>query len=421
MHPRVTAWAVAFLKRYVRIRIIYRAVRTRLRFLYFRWLGRGPSDPSVIIFECFLGRRYGGSPRALYEAMLDDPRFAESRFVWPLRNPAHAAEFDQLADPRTSVVKYRSPEYYRSYGRARTWISNSILAPELVPRHGQIYVQTWHGTPLKRIGLDVIETTETALNGKAEIDDRYRLEATKVTKFLSASPFTTRVFASAFGLPADGPDSPFVETGNPRNDTLVAATAADAHEARARFGIPADKRVVLYAPTWRDDQHDPTSGYVYRDPLDVGALRKALGDEYVVLFRMHYLITNNLDLAAHQGFAIDVSSVDEINELCLASDVLVTDYSSVYFDFALLDRPMVFYMHDVDRYGTALRGFYFPVSDVPGPMATTQDELVAALLDPDLSAKYADQRAELNARMSPRDDGHARARVLDLIAAQLAH
>lgn len=411
------AWAIAILKRSVWLRTRYRTAMTLVRYCRYRWIGRGRRDARTITFECFVGRSYAGSPRAVYEAMVTDPRYAECRFVWALPDAAQAGKHPALADPRTSIVGYRNTEYYRAFARAKVWISNSILAPELRPRPDQVYVQTWHGTPLKRIGLDVVETTETAMNGKAEIDGRYRGEARKITTFVSSSRFATTCFASAFDLPAGG-DGPFVETGNPRNDMLATATPQDVAAAREQLGIPPGKRVVLYAPTWRDDQHDSRSGYVYRSPLDVDALRRQLGDDVVVLFRMHYLVTNVVDFAAHEGTILDVSKVDDINELCLASDVLVTDYSSIYFDYALLDRPMVFYMYDRDRYGSALRGFYLPLDDVPGPIVTTQDDLVAALLDPGLADADAERRARLRAEMAPHDDGHAGRRVLDLLHAE---
>jgi CDP-glycerol glycerophosphotransferase len=411
---RVVAVGIAVLKRLPRLRARYRAVATWARHLRSRWRTRSGIDHDLIVFECFVGRSYAGSPRALYEAMLTDPRYGSARFVWAFRDVAHADGFAPLADPRTAIVRWRSGEYYRAFARARVWVSNSIISPELRPRPEQLYVQTWHGTPLKRIGLDVVESTETAMNAKREIDDRYRVEGRKVGAFLSASKFTTEVFASAFGLPAG--DGSFVETGNPRNDVLAGAGPDDTRAARERLGLPAGKRVLLYAPTWRDDQHSSRSGYVYSHVLDVDALRAALGEDWLVLFRLHYLVTNTIDFARYDGFLRDVSGLDDINDLCIASDVLVTDYSSVYFDYALLDRPMVFYMYDLDRYSTSLRGFYLPIEDVPGPIARTQDELHAALADPELGAKYAERRADLVATMAPHDDGHAAQRVLDLIA-----
>ena len=382
MIPGLKAFAVDVLMRNPRLRMRYRTVRSRLRFVRYRWHARAAIDDGLIVFESFVGRNYSGSPRALYEAMRRDPRFAGCRFAWAFRDPGHAAQFPALADPRTTVLAYASRDYYRAFGTARVWVSNSIIGPELVPRPGQHYLQTWHGTPLKRIGLDVVATTETALNGKAEIDERYRVDAGKITTFLSAAPFTTQVFASAFDLPESGPGSPFVEVGNPRNDALAAATPAAVAAARERLGIAPGTRVVLYAPTWRDDQYDARSGYVYEQPLDVGRLRAALGEGWLLLFRAHYIVTNKIDFAEHAGFVRDVSGIDDINELALASDVLITDYSSVYFDYALLDRPMIFFMYDLERYASRLRGFYLPIEDVPGPIVTTQDALEAALLDP---------------------------------------
>jgi CDP-glycerol glycerophosphotransferase len=426
MNARLKARGVEILKRTPWLRVLYRAGRSRVRFLHFRWVSRGAADLQLIVFECFVGRSYAGSPRALYEAMLADPRFAHCRFVWGMRDPARAQRFPALADPRTRVVQYRSPEYYRAFGGARVWISNSIIAPELWPTRRQTYVQTWHGTPLKRIGLDVVETTETAMNGKAEIDARYRDEARKVTHFLSSAPFTTRTFASAFGLPAAGEGSPFVETGQPRNDVLAGARADDVAAVRAALGIEPGVRVILYAPTWRDDQHDSRSGYVYTQPLDVARLRASLGDGWLLLFRAHYLVTNTIDFTGAGDFVRDVSGVDDINDLCLAGDVLITDYSSLYFDYALLGRPMVFYMYDLARYASRLRGFYLPIEDVPGPIAKDQDELEAALLAlGELGPGAADpaserKRADLVARLAPHDDGHATARVLDLVAGSLA-
>ena len=416
---RGKALGVEILKRNPWMRTRYRSGRTLLRRARFRWHARGASDATLIVFECFVGRSYAGSPRALYEAMLDDPRYADCRFVWSLRSPSHAAGFAQLTGARTSIAKYRSTEYYQAFGRARVWISNSIIAPELAPRPDQSYVQTWHGTPLKRIGIDVVQTTETAMNGKAEIDERYRVEAAKIDRFLTACDFTTECFTSAFDVPPERAQTLFVETGNPRNDVLATAGPDDVAGARAQLGIPDGTRVVLYAPTWRDDQHSSRSGYVYRQPLDLSALRQQLGDGWLVLFRAHYLVTNSIDFSAHEGFVRDVSGMDEINELCVAADVLVTDYSSIYFDFALLDRPMVFFMYDLERYDSALRGFYLPVEDVPGPIVRTQDELTTALLDPDAGRRDSARRAALNARMSPLDDGKASRRVLDLVRADL--
>lgn len=413
------ALARTALGRDVRMRMRLRRARAWMLYLRYRWHARAGVDAGLIVFESFVGRAYAGSPRALYESMLDDPRFATYRFAWALRDPGHAVEFAALQTARTSVVAFGSADYYRAFARARVWISNSILLPELVPR-GQLYVQSWHGTGIKRIGFDVAPMVDAAKDAKPETDERYRIEAPKIDVFLSPAPFGTKVFASAFRLPEAGAGSPFVETGNPRNDVLAAADLAQVTAARTRLGLADGIRSVLYAPTFRDDQHEQRTGYVFGQPLELDKLADALAPEHVLLYRAHYLAAASVDVRRDDGFLRDVSRVDEVNELLLASDVLITDYSSLCFDFTLLDRPMIFYVYDLDHYAGGLRGFYFPIEELPGPLVRTQDELTAALLDPDLAARYAPRRRQVRELMCPHDDGRVSARVLDLITTRLS-
>lgn len=414
------AAVIGLLRRNLVLRLAVRRARTTLLRAKYRWFARGGVDPRQVVFESFGGRSYAGSPRAVYEAMLHDPRFAGFRFGWAWRDvggPAKRLADRPVSDDRTEVVRVGSADYYRLFARARVWVTNSIVAPELVPR-AQLYVQTWHGTGIKRIGLDLSAGVEAAMNVKAETDDRYRTEAAKINLFVSPSSFGTTVFSGAFGLPPTGPQSPFLEIGNPRNDALVRATRADIAAARARLGIPDRVRAVLYAPTFRDDDYIAGRGYVFRNPFDLDALQSALGSTCVFLFRTHYLISSAVNLDPYDGFVRDVSDIDEVNDLLLASDVLVTDYSSVCFDYSLLDRPIIFYLHDEDRFRSDLRGFYFPVEDLPGPLVRTQDALIAALLAAD-DDPAAERRRRRREEMCPQDDGHATERLLDQILLRL--
>jgi CDP-glycerol glycerophosphotransferase len=408
----------AALRRLPRLRARLRRPHAWAMHARLRWHARAGLDPHLIVFESFGGRRFAGAPRALYEAMRVDPQYASYRFVWALRDPARATASPALQDERTRVVRFRSAEYYRAFARAQVWISNSILLPELVPSSRQLYVQTWHGTGIKRIGLDV-PVAAGVLDSKAEIDDRYRIEATKISLFLSPGPFGTKVFAGAFGLPPSGPDSPFVEVGHPGNDVLVAAAPETVAASRARLSVPARARTVLYAPTFRDDVNDPRSGYRFEQPLELDRLGDALGPEHMLLLRTHYLVTMRSDERGGGSPVRDVSAVEDVRDLLLASDVLVTDYSSLAADYCLLDRPMVFYVYDADRFAGQVRGLYFPIEELPGPLVRTQDELVAALLDPTLAERWAPQRRAFRARICPNDDGQATARALDLIAARV--
>lgn len=135
--------------------------------------------------------------------------------------------------------------------------------------------------------------------------------------------------------------------------------------------------MILYAPTWRDDQFYQVGKYKFDLALDLGKLKEQLKDDYVILLRMHYLIAENLDLSNFEGFAYDVSDYEDIRDLYLISDLLITDYSSVFFDYANLKRPIIFFVYDINSYRDKLRGFYFDIEkEAPGPLAYTTDEVL---------------------------------------------
>jgi len=408
---------------------------------YRRVCARNPVDPKVVIFEAYSGRGYSCSPRALYEAMLADERFADYELIWAFRNP-HAAALAEhglavaevaevhgqkrLAQDLDTVfgaealerlghaklVMWGSREYMRSFARAGTWISNFILPTYLLPREGQRYVQTWHGTPLKRLGCD-ISARGNVMYQVRDIHERYHFEGARLTYLLAPSRFTTDKLATAFDLDRTGRRDAIIEEGYPRNDFPLTATAEQINAIKERLDIPAGKRVILYAPTWRDDQHTTGVGFTFESGIDFDRLQRELGEDTVVLFRAHYLISSQFDFARYNGFVRNVSAVSDVNDLYVISDILVTDYSSVFFDFANLERPIIFFMYDLESYAENLRGFYLGLDELPGPVVKTQDELVAALRSaghPD--SQIAERYAAFNERFTYLDDGHASERVL---------
>jgi len=171
------------------------------------------------------------------------------------------------------------------------------------------------------------------------------------------------------------------------------------------------KKVILYAPTWRDNQHESGMGYTYQTEVDFDRLRYKLGDDYVILFRAHYLVSNSFDFEKYRGFVIDASKHSDINDLFIASDMLITDYSSVFFDYANLHKPIIFYMYDLDYYASELRGFYLSLNELPGPIVKEEDALIKAILDADLWIKDV-KYEEFHERFNPLDDGHASERLL---------
>ena len=370
----------------------------------------GKIDEKLIYFQTFSGRGYSDSPKAMYEYMLDAPEYKEFRFVWCFKKKEKYSFL--LKNGRTDIVTFRSREDNRALRKAKFWISNYRMLNHQYPRKGQIYLQCWHGTPLKRLGYDIIES-DNAMNSLSEIKEKYRSDAERFAYILSPSPFATDKFATAWNLDATGQRYKIIEEGYPRNDRLLNTTTEDREALRKRLGVDG-KKAILYAPTWRDNQHTSGQGYTYKTEVDFDKLKEELDDRYVILFRAHYLVANSFDFDRYNGFVRDVSDIDDINDLYIASDLLVTDYSSVFFDYANLGRPIIFYMYDLEQYANEIRGFYLSLNELPGPIARDEDALISEIRETDgwkPDAKYE----AFHERFNPLDDGHASERVLERI------
>ena len=370
----------------------------------------GKIDDKLVYFQTFSGRGYSDSPKAVYEYMLAAPEYKDYRFVWSFREPD---KYEFLLDnPRTEIVKFRTREDNKALRTAKYWISNYRMLDHQCPRKGQVYVQCWHGTPLKRLGYDIKEG-DNVMNSLSEVREKYRTDAKKFSYILSPSAFASDKFATAWNLVETGQTDKILEVGYPRNDRLVNASEKERQSLRKELGVD-DKRVILYAPTWRDNQHVSGQGYSYKTEVDFDRLRRELGDEYVILFRAHYLVANSFDFERYEGFVMDVSSYPDINDLYIASDLLVTDYSSVFFDYANLQKPIVFYMYDLDRYANELRGFYLDLDELPGPIVEDEGALIEAI-EASKNQKPDEKYEAFREKFNPLDDGHASERLVKSI------
>lgn len=334
------------------------------------------------------------------------PDYDEYKFVWSFRNPD---EYAFLQDQRTKVVKFRSRQDNIELRTAKYWISNYRMLDYQHPRKGQIYVQCWHGTPLKRLGYD-LNASDNSMNSIQEIRDKYRTDAAKFAYILSPSPFATDKFATAWNLKATNQMHKLIEEGYPRNDRLITADDTERNRIRKNLGV-TDKKVILYAPTWRDNQHTSGEGYTYKTEVDFDSLKEQLGNEYVILFRAHYLVANSFDFEKYKDFVVDVSGYSDINDLYIAADILITDYSSVFFDYANLRKPIIFYMYDLDQYANELRGFYLALDELPGPIITDDSKLVENILACG-KWKIDEKYKAFCDKYNPKDDGHASERVV---------
>ena len=348
-----------------------------------------------IVFHSFAGR-YSDNPRAIHERLAARP---DLEMVW-LAEPVHLAAFPD----GTKTIDPSDPGVPDLLSAADLVVANTHTEYEWDKRPGTTYLQTWHGTPLKRIHNDVLWAPEGRL---ARLDR----DIARWDLLLSPNRASTPRLAAGFGFAGR-----IAETGYPRNDALLAADAEEVRDrTRTALGLEPGRTAVLYAPTWRDQDVFGASGPLAL-PLDLAGLRAALPDDVVVMVRAHNMVTGRLATEPLPGI-LDVSYHPDIRDLYLAADVLLTDYSSVMFDFAVTGKPIVFSAPDLEAFATTVRGFYFDLAPVaPGPLTTSVDELLEALTDlPRVQREYADRYAAFRATYCSLEDGHATDRVLDLL------
>ena len=381
-----------------------------IHFLYHATYNFIPVDDHTVIFVSFHGRGYSDNPKAIYEEMKKDERWKDYQFIWCIKH--HKKK--NLEIEGAKIIEYFSIPYFFYLSRAKYWIFNCKMPGYVVKKPNQIYLQTWHGTPLKRLGHDIhVDEQTTFYRSKMTAEEMYRTYDRDVARYnymISPNAFCTEVFQSAFAIHKER----LIETGYPRNDILSNATTEDANTIKQRLGIPFDKKVLLYAPTWRDNQY-VTKGYTFKLEADFKKWKEVLSDEYVVVFKPHYLIINESSKdESLKGFLYNINANEDISSLYLIADVLVTDYSSVFFDYAILNRPIYFYMYDIESYKDELRGFYIDIyKDLPGKIYETEDTMLQ-----DIKHQVYDftKLKEFNAYFNEHEDGNASKRVLDILS-----
>ncbi|WP_425564061.1 bifunctional glycosyltransferase/CDP-glycerol:glycerophosphate glycerophosphotransferase [Nonomuraea longicatena] len=359
--------------------------------VYPAMLRRPVSD--LLVFDVWRGRQYSDSPRAVFEELRR--RGDRRECVWVSAD----GQVNPPGDAR--VVRKNSREHFEAMAGASHIFCNDNAPDWFVKRADQTYVQTWHGTPLKRIGFDL---PVVHFDNGTDYLRRFGQDVAKWDLLLSPNSFSSPIFSRAFAYSGE-----ILECGYPRNDLLHRAEGVSrAARVRDALGIPSGQRVVLYAPTWRDDH--PAGGLELG--LDLDTMRRALGDEHTLLVRGHIHTGGPVEPSRR---VLDVTRYPDITELLLIADVLITDYSSVMFDYAGTGRPILFFTYDLEHYRDVLRGFYFDFeAEAPGPLLRTTDEIVDALRQVDeVAGKYAALHDAFADRFCHLDDGMAAARVVD--------
>ncbi|MBI5974448.1 bifunctional glycosyltransferase/CDP-glycerol:glycerophosphate glycerophosphotransferase [Staphylococcus canis] len=363
--------------------------------------------PKRIVFESFGGKGFNDSPKAIYDYM--QRHYPDYEYYWIFQDGHHPDAPQDL-----NIIKKGSKAYYNIFKTAQVWVSNARLPLYLKKKSNQLYIQTWHGTPLKRLANDMKHVRLPNTTTSTYKYNFYR--ATQRWDYLiSPNAYSTEIFQSAFWMPRHR----ILEVGYPRNDVLVKRQHDTAYisQLKSQLDIPKHKRVVLYAPTWRDDEYIEAGAYTFDLKIDLARMQQALGENTVILLRMHYLIANQLDLSDYEGFAYDVSNYSNVSELYLISDCLITDYSSVMFDYGILKRPQLFFAYDIEKYANDLRGFYIDYhQDLPGPIYTDAQSLIEGLQQLDsIHQTYQHEIEQFFTRFCDIENGQASQYIGDLI------
>lgn len=377
--------------------------RALIRFVYRNLFLKLPVKKGLVYFESFGGKSYSDSPKYIYEHLINNKD--NYKYVWHLNEPAHLPGKAKIA--RTGSIRY-----YYTLAVAEYIVTNVRLPLFFEKRDEVSYLQTWHGTPLKRLGGDMEEVHMPGTN-----TERYKInffnEAQKWDYLIAPNAYSSEILSRAFWF-----DKEVLEVGYPRNDILYTKNnSKNIADLKTKLKLPQDKKVILYAPTWRDDEYYSKGNYTFELKLNLEKMQKELGDDYIVILRMHYLIASEMDISKYGEFVYDYSLYSDIGELYLVSDILITDYSSVFFDYANLKRPILFYTYDIDKYRDQLRGFYLDMeTELPGPLLETTDEIISKIQNIDaLTNQYKERYDEFYERFCKWEDGTATLKTIETV------
>lgn len=354
------------------------------------------SDDKLILFISFGGKKYDDSPKAIYERMINDSRFSSYHFVWAFNNP------EDFVIPKGDKVKCDTLAYFVTALKARVWVSNSTVERGLSFKGKHtFYFDTWHGTPIKKMGTDIV-STNNSFKGRGKWDVDY---------FTCQGEYEADIFGKVFQT--IGRDRMHV-IGLPRNDIYATYTREYMLSLRKKMGISEDKKVILYAPTFREYDKNNSMAVQISVPINLEKWKHFLGDGYILLFRAHYEVSQGLNIQ-DDDFVREVSAYPQLEDLMIVSDLLISDYSSVFFDYSIMHKPMLCFAYDYELY-TKARGLYFDIREYL-PNAKDENELLFLIQQSDTTIK--NKEVERFQRTFVTAFGNASCRSLDIIANNL--
>ena len=288
-------------------------------------------DDTLILFNSFGGAKYDDSPRAIYEYMVNNSTYKEFSMVWAIDNP-------NLLPKNVKYVKNNTIKFFFTALKAKYWITNSSMERGLkFKKKSTIYINTWHGSIIKKIDIK---------------NDRLVFRVSMPDYVYTQSQMDIDYFSEKWNYPK----SIFVLSGYPRNDELTHTSKSEIEEIKKKLNIPLNKKVILYAPTFRDNDYDKNGCYI-APPITINKWEKELSNDYILLFRAHYEINKVLNIKEN-NFIHNVTNYPKLNDLLKISDILISDYSSIMIDYSILEKPIYCFAYDYQKYNKE-RGFAY--------------------------------------------------------------
>lgn len=365
-----------------------------------------PLNKKTIVFESSVGRNYTGNPKAIYEEMIKQGLDQLYNCIWICEN------MNQTIPGNCKKVKRLRFKYFYYMISSKFWIMDSRQPTYLKKKEGNIYIQTWHGTPLKKLALDMSFVNMGGHRDILEYRNTFKKNSSRWDYLISQNSYSTEIFRRAFAFSKE-----MLEIGYPRNDILFNKDENYLNKIKSGLDIPNGYKVILYAPTWRDNQYDKDGNYKFIMPIDLQKVIDSLGDESILLLKPHYLIADKIDASSYEKNVRICGIQQDIQDLYLVSDILITDYSSVMFDYSILKRPIIFFMYDFEEYQNEMREFYFDIlEEAPGRIVLNNDELINAIKSVDVDFKGYNNKYKLFCeKYNSKDVGDASRKIIEII------
>ncbi len=368
-------------------------------------------DDHTILYEAFFGRGITCNPGALFEYLMKDERFKDYTHVWALEKQEDIdALTKEYADCGNVIfIETQTEDYYKYLSIAKYIITNVTIKSYYIKKEGQVLINTWHGIPLKNIGYDIPDT---------DIEVRNMFKNFITSDFvLSPVPYTTDNFRNAFKLDGIMPGK-IVEAGYPRTDATVNFDKKALKKELEKFGVPYDenKKLILYAPTWKGERYGSPDYTIAEYEKFLSLLYSKIDkDKYQVLFKPHQLVYKTMVEKGNVKPEYVPAGINT-NLLLGGTEILISDYSSIFFDFLVTGRPILFYIPDLESY-TEFRGLYMPVDGLPGPVTQSAEEIAKWVSEPDKLGDIIDKEKYQAAKekYACNDDGHVCEKVVNAV------